>query len=90
MESLSNCNSVRYRSLGPSLERASYFRSVWVFRKHISCALPIYRIFDLLRSIHPDFFIGSIRDDSRELNLRVETIEIIIKWLQVSVLNECN
>ena len=88
IKSLSNCYSVRYspRSLEPSLAvYRPYFRSDWVFR-----FFPMYRIFDLLRSIHPDFFIG-IRDDSRrELKLRVETLEIIIKWLQVSVLSEYN
>ena len=90
IENLSHCYSVRYspRSLASSVYRP-YFRSDWVFRKHISCALPMYRIFDLLRSIHPDFFIR-IRDGSRELKLQVESLEIIIKWLQVSVLSECN
>ena len=83
IESLSNCYSVRYpRTL------ATHYRSLWAFREHISYALPMKEIFYLLRSIPPKFFIG-ICDDSFELELQSETLEIIIKWLQVSV-SKCN
>ena len=82
IESLSNCHSVRYYFAASD---TSYRRSDWAFREHISSALPIKRIFYQLRSIHPNFFIQSIPDGSRNLKLQVETLEIIIKWLQVSV-----
>ena len=78
-----NCYSGRFRP-----GSVSYYRSLWAFREHISFALPIKSIFYLLRSIHPNFFIR-IRDGSRDLNLQVESLEIIIKWLQVSV-SKCN
>ena len=50
---------------------------------HISQALPTEMIFFLLRSIHSE---SLIHDYSGELNL--DTLEIIIMWLQVSVI-EC-
>ena len=52
--------------------------------EHLSYALPTEIIFYLLRSIPSECLL---RDYSTELKL--DTLEIIIKWLQVSV-NECN
>ena len=56
----------------------------WAFRGHISRALPTEIFFYLLRSIPSEILI---RDYSGELKL--DPLEIIIIWLQVSV-NECN
>ena len=53
---------------------------------HLSRALPTPMIFYLLQSIPSKSFIRAT-DDSGESKL--DTLEIIIKWLQVSV-SECN
>ena len=53
----------------------------WAFREHISRALPTELIFYLLRSIPSDVLIRA--GDFPE-ELRFDTLEIIIKWLQVS------
>src|SRR6202034_2588931 len=52
----------------------------WSFREHLSRALPTERIIYLLRSMRSKCLIC---DYSAELML--DTLEIIIKWLQVSV-----
>ena len=54
------------------------------FREHLSRALPTENIFHLLRSTRSDHLM---RDYSSE-KMR-DALEIIIKWLQVSV-SECN
>ena len=57
----------------------------WAFRKHISHALPTEMIFYLLQSIRPEWLIPvAVGRDSM-----LYTLEIVIKWLQVSV-SECN
>jgi hypothetical protein len=63
--------------------RQSWFpdRSLW---EHLSRALPTEMIFDQLRTIPSDHLF---RGYSTELIFN--TLEIIVKWLQVSV-NECN
>ena len=52
-----------------------------VFREHISRALPTVTIFYLLRSIRSKILIP---DCSKEMLL--DTLDIIIKWLQGSVI----
>ena len=52
----------------------------WSLWEHLSRALPTEMIFHQLRSIHSDRLV---RDNSVELML--DTLDIIIKWLQVSV-----
>ena len=79
IECLPNCYSVR-----SCASYCPYIRSDWAFRGHISRALPTETIFNLLRSIPSD---ALIRDYSRILNL--DTLKIIIMWLQVSVI-ECD
>ena len=54
----------------------------WAFKEHISHALPTEMIFYLLRSIPSKLLVWDY-DNSRKLTLY--TLEIIIKWLQVSV-----
>jgi hypothetical protein len=54
------------------------------FREHLSHTLPNENNFHRLRSTHSD---SLMRHNSAELKL--DTLEIIIKWLQVSV-SECN
>ena len=76
IECLPNCYSVR-----SCASYCPYIRSDWAFRGHISRA---ETIFNLLRSIPSD---ALIRDYSRVLSL--DTLEIIIMWLQVSVI-ECD
>ena len=56
----------------------------WSFREHLSRALPTEMIFYLLRSIRSEHLL---RDYSIELML--DMLEIIIKWLQVGG-SECN
>ena len=56
----------------------------WSFREHLSHALPTEMILYILRSIRSE---SLILDYSSELML--DTLEIIVKWLQVSV-SECN
>ena len=80
IERLPNCYSVRLSShlldAGP----------IWVFREHISRALPTDMIFHLLQSI-PSESLLRFPGDPRES--KYHTLEIIIEWLQVSV-SECN
>ena len=72
------CYSVRHSY---SFLRFIPIRSLW---EHLSQALPTEMIFDQLRSIRSDRLI---RDYSTGLML--DTLDIIIKWLQVSV-SECD
>ena len=68
-------------SLFYSVRRSIFYLSPdWTIREHLSRALPTEIIFHLLRSIRSEHLL-------RELEL--DTLEIIIKWLQVSV-SECN
>ena len=53
----------------------------WIFKEHISRALPTVTIFYLLRSIRSKILIP---DCSKAMWL--DTLDIIIKWLQVSVI----
>ena len=55
----------------------------WSFRGHISCSLPTEMIFRLLRSISSKFLI---RASYYSEEVKLDTLEIIIKWLQVSVI----
>ena len=52
-------------------------QSVW---EHLSCALPTEKIFDQLRTISSEPLLN---------DFSTESLEIIVKWLQVSV-SECN
>ena len=75
IEHLPNCYFVRSYSdsdffLNPDL----------TFREHLSRALPTEKIFYLLRSIRSECLL---REYSAELMF--DTLEIIVKWLQVSV-----
>ena len=58
----------------------------WSFRGHVSRSLPTEMIFYLLRSIPSKFLI---RASYYSEEVKLDTLEIIIKWLQVSA-NECN
>ena len=58
----------------------------WSFRGHISRSLPTEMIFYLLRSIPSKFLI---RANKYSKKVKLDTLEIIIKWLQVSVI-KCN
>ena len=78
IERLPNCYSVRLSN--------RYIDPDWAFRGHISRALPTRMIFYLLRSI-PTKLLIRVRGYNEEL--RFDTLEIIVKWLQVSVI-ECN
>ena len=60
--------------------------SDWSFKEHISRAHPTTLIFYLLRSIPSDFL--ELRGDNSK-DSKLEGLEIIIKWLQVSV-SDCN
>ena len=79
IERLPNCYSVTshrpilYGDAGPG----------WAFREHISRALPTEKIFHLLQSI------PSERLKRFPTELEYHTLEIIFKWLEVSV-SECN
>ena len=55
----------------------------WSFRGHISRSLPSETIFRLLRSISSEFLI---RANEYSEEVKLDTLEIIIKWLQVSVI----
>ena len=55
----------------------------WSFRGHIFRFLPTEMIFYLLRSIPSKFLI---RASYYSEELKLDTLEIIIKWLQVSVI----
>jgi hypothetical protein len=84
IEHFPNCYSVRPIPSFPVLYNFSWSRAIGSdgsFREHLSSALPTKMIFCLLRSIRSEQLIGEY---SAELML-----EIIIKWLQVSV-SECN
>ena len=81
IEHLPNCCSVRH---SPFCLFNYFPKPNWSFREHLSRALPTGMIVYLLGTIRSE---GLISDYSRELML--DTLEIIIKWLQVSV-SECN
>jgi hypothetical protein len=53
--------------------------------EHLSRALPTEKIFYILRSNNPELYIH----DNSAGELMLDTLEIIIKWLQVSF-SECN
>ena len=55
---------------------------------HISRSLPTEMVFYLLRSIPSEFLIVA-SNYTEKMKLQVVTLEIIIKWLQVSA-NKCN
>ena len=76
IESLLNCYSVR--PTGSDL----FFKPNWSFREHLHRALPTDMIFYLLRSIRSEHFIC---DYSQATESIPDTLEIIIKWLQVGV-----
>jgi hypothetical protein len=77
IEHLTNCYSV---------SSSIYFLNLdWTIREHLSRALPTEKIFYLLRSICSERLK---RDYSAEL-MPDSTLDIVIKWLQVSV-SECN
>ena len=80
IEHLPDC-SVRHF---PSYLYTLGLEPVWDFREHLSRALPTEMIFNLLRSTRSERLM---RDYSTESMF--DTLEIIIKWLQVSV-SECN
>ena len=63
-----------------------YVSPDWSFKGHISCADPTEMIFYLLRSI-PSAFL--VRSDDYSRGLKLDTLEIITKWLQVSF-RECS
>ena len=81
IERLPNCYSVSthkpipYSDAGPEL----------AFREHISHALPTEMIFHLLQSIPSEYLIHHLGESESKYH----RLEIIIKWLQVSV-SECN
>ena len=77
IEYLPNCYSV-------SCSPFSFLTPDWTFTEHLSRALPTEKIFYLLRSIRSDCLM---RDYTAKMKLA--TLEIIIKWLQVSV-SECS
>ena len=56
----------------------------WGFREHLSHALPTENIFYLLQSIRTERLIPEYAGGV------IDTLEIIIEWLQVSVNSECN
>ena len=78
IERLPNCYSVSL-GFGSALSAGMG----WAFREHISRALPTEKIFHLLQSIPSERLLRFPRES--EYN----TLEIIIKWLEVSV-NEFN
>ena len=84
IERLPNCYSV---SSSPFYLYQCDISPDWAFREHISNALPTEMIFYLLRSVPSQSLIYHYRDSFIKSDLR--TLEIIIKWLQVSV-TECN
>ena len=81
-ERLPNCYSV---SSSPFYRCHCGISPYWAFTEHISHALPTEMIFYLLQSIPS----GSFVDVSGSQYELIMTLEIIIKWLQVSV-SECN
>ena len=54
--------------------------------EHISRSLPTEMVFYLLRSIPSEFLIRASYNSKEK---KIDTLEIIVKWLQVSA-NECN
>ena len=60
-----------------SARKRSSYRSVW---EHLSRALPTEMIFDQLRAIPSDLLLHGYTTE-----LKLDTLEIIVKWLQVSV-----
>ena len=85
-EHIPDCYSVRPSPFYRCFLASDYLNpnTNWSFRKHLSYALPTEMIFYLLRSIHTKCLI---RDYSAGLML--DTLEIIIKWLQVGVSESC-
>ena len=82
IERLPNCYSV---SFSPPFFYDCDVSPYWAFREHISHALPTKMIFYLLRSIRSEWLMPvAVGRDSM-----LYTLEIVIKWLQVSV-SECN
>ena len=77
IECLPNCYPVRS---SPFYLYHCKISPVWAFREHISSALPTEMILYLLRSIPSD---SLVRYPLAEL--KIDTLEIIITWLQVSV-----
>ena len=82
IERLPNCYSVRLSSPGC---QPFYFTGApeLAFREHISRSLPTEMIFHLLQSIPSESLIRLPGESD------YHTLEIIIKWLEVSV-SECN
>ena len=88
IECLPNCYSV---SSSPFYLYHCNISPDWVFREHISHALPTEMIFYLLRSISSEIltycplFVMWKSDRKPGRKSKLDTLEIIIKWLQVSV-----
>ena len=82
IEHLSNCYSVTTVSPSPFYLYHCNISPDWAFKGHISHALPTEMIFYLLRSIPSNLLIHP-SEYSRKLMCSM--LEIIIKWLQVSV-----
>ena len=79
-ERLPNCYSV---SSSPFYRCHCGISPYWAFTEHISHALPTEMIVYLLQSIPSEYLVRYPQE------LKLDTLEIIIKWLQVSV-SECN
>ena len=75
IENLPNCHPVRF-----SLSIQHPLGVCWSFEEHLSHALPTEDFFNLLRSIRSESL-----SDYYSPKLLLDTLEIIIKWLQVSV-----
>ena len=75
-ERLPNCYSV---SSSPFYRCHCGISPYWAFTEHISHALPTEMIFYLLQSIPSEYLVRYPQE------LKLDTLEIIIKWLQVSV-----
>jgi hypothetical protein len=80
IERLPNCYSVSSSRYCHNITHGPKY----VLTGHISHALPTEMIFTLLRSI-PSSLLYRASDYSRELSMRIEMLETITKWLQVSV-----
>ena len=63
--------------------KPNFLKTNWSFRKHLSRTLPTEMIFYLLRSIRSECLIPYCSAEFAKLML--DTLETIIKWLQVSV-----
>ena len=81
IEYLPNCYSVRP---SPFYLYNHFLIPNRSFREHLSRALPTEVIFYLLRSIRLEFLLYDYTGE-----LMLDTLEIITKWLQVSVI-ECS